>query len=138
MALTYDVIRPAKQNGAAVLWIQSGGWYTAIGRELGAAVVPVGLAWQSFLRGHERPVLHDRDQSHPTPAGSYLAACAFPALLLGENPVGIGGDVPGLDESEWTALQRAAWQACRPASTGRGQDLTRPAAPGTSPRSVTV
>ena len=28
MALTYDVLRPAKQNGAAVLWIQSGGWYS--------------------------------------------------------------------------------------------------------------
>ncbi len=29
LALTYDVIRPAKQSGAAVLWIQSGGWYSA-------------------------------------------------------------------------------------------------------------
>ncbi len=28
MALTYDVIKPARQNGAAVLWIQSGGWYS--------------------------------------------------------------------------------------------------------------
>jgi hypothetical protein len=90
--------------------------YTAVGRELGAAVVPVGLAWQSFLRGHERPVLHDRDRSHPTPAGSYLAACAFLAVLFGENPVGIGGDVPGLDGLELTALQQTAWQVCRPVS----------------------
>src|SRR5579859_6353462 len=28
MALTYDVIKPPKQSGAAVLWIQSGGWYS--------------------------------------------------------------------------------------------------------------
>src|SRR5829696_8314121 len=28
LALTYDVIRPAKQNGAAILWVQSGGWYS--------------------------------------------------------------------------------------------------------------
>ena len=28
MALTYDVIRPAKPSGAAILWIQSGGWYS--------------------------------------------------------------------------------------------------------------
>jgi acetyl esterase/lipase len=28
MALTLDVIRPAKPNGAGVLWIQSGGWYS--------------------------------------------------------------------------------------------------------------
>lgn len=28
MALTFDVITPAKANGGAVLWIQSGGWYS--------------------------------------------------------------------------------------------------------------
>jgi acetyl esterase/lipase len=28
MALTLDVIQPAKPNGAGVLWIQSGGWYS--------------------------------------------------------------------------------------------------------------
>jgi acetyl esterase/lipase len=28
MALTLDVIRPAKQNGAAILWIPTGGWYS--------------------------------------------------------------------------------------------------------------
>src|SRR5437868_1746136 len=29
--------------------------YTSIGRELGATVVPVGLAWQSFLGHHDEP-----------------------------------------------------------------------------------
>jgi acetyl esterase/lipase len=28
MALTFDVIRPEKANGAGILWIQSGGWYS--------------------------------------------------------------------------------------------------------------
>ena len=28
MALTFDVIKPAKPNGAAILWLQSGGWYS--------------------------------------------------------------------------------------------------------------
>ncbi len=28
MALTLDVIRPANPNGAGILWIQSGGWYS--------------------------------------------------------------------------------------------------------------
>jgi acetyl esterase/lipase len=28
MALTFDVVSPAKPNGAGVLWIQSGGWYS--------------------------------------------------------------------------------------------------------------
>src|SRR6478609_10741145 len=51
--------------------------YTVIGKEIGAIVVPVGLAWQKFLAKHDRPHLYDRDQSHPPPAGSYLAACVF-------------------------------------------------------------
>jgi acetyl esterase/lipase len=28
LALTFDVVRPAKPNGAGILWIQSGGWYS--------------------------------------------------------------------------------------------------------------
>ena len=28
MALTLDIIQPPEPNGAAVLWIQSGGWYS--------------------------------------------------------------------------------------------------------------
>jgi hypothetical protein len=87
--------------------------YTAIGRELGATVVPVGEVWQHFLQRHDRPVLHDRDQSHPSPAGSYLAACVFLAILFQENPVGIDGEVAGLDKKERALLQKTAWQACK-------------------------
>jgi len=83
--------------------------YQSIGDELGAIVVPVGLAWQKFLATHERPVLHDRDQSHPTLAGSYLAACVFLIVLLKANPVGIASGPAGLDEQDRTVLQDAAW-----------------------------
>jgi hypothetical protein len=47
--------------------------YISVGKELGATVVPVGLDWQNLLAQHARPVLYDRDQSHPMLAGSYLA-----------------------------------------------------------------
>src|SRR5688500_2602081 len=57
--------------------------YTTIGRELGATVVPAGVAWECMLATPGAPVLHDKDGSHPTPAGSYLAACVFLAALLG-------------------------------------------------------
>jgi hypothetical protein len=87
--------------------------YTAIGRELGATVVPVGVAWQSFLRKHDQPVLHDRDQSHPTFAGSYLAACVFLAVLFQESPVGIDSEFADLDEKDRILLQKAAWLACK-------------------------
>jgi hypothetical protein len=62
--------------------------YTSIGKEIGAIVVPAGLAWRAFLAKHEEPVLHDADKSHPTLAGTYLAACTFHATLFGGPPVG--------------------------------------------------
>lgn len=88
--------------------------YSQIGWELGATVVPVGTAWARFLHAHDRPVLHDRDGSHPSVAGSYLAACTFYGALLKESPVGIDVSVAGLGEGDRTALQKAAWEACRP------------------------
>ena len=88
--------------------------YNSIGKEVGAIVVPVGLAWQKFLAKHDRPLLYDRDQSHPSLAGSYFAACVFLAALLKINPVGIEAGGAGLDESDRKVLQRAAWKQCRP------------------------
>jgi hypothetical protein len=87
--------------------------YNSIGEELGAVVVPVGVAWQKFLAKHDGPLLYDRDQSHPSPAGSYLAACVFLAALLKINPAGIEAGGDGLDESDKKVLQRAAWQVCK-------------------------
>jgi len=84
--------------------------YNMIGEELGAIVTPVGLAWQSFLAKHDQPVLHDRDQSHPTLAGTYLAACVFLATLLKENPVGIESGAAKLRKEDRSLLQNAAWQ----------------------------
>ncbi len=87
--------------------------YADIGRELRATVVPVGVAWQRFLREHDQPVLHDRDDSHPTLAGSYLAACVFVAALFKENPVGIETEVASLTGKDQALLQKTAWQVCK-------------------------
>lgn len=87
--------------------------YQSIGTELGALVVPVGLAWQSFLAKHENPELYDRDQSHPTLAGSYLAACVFLAVLCGFDPVGIESSATGLSQQDILLLQRAAGKQFR-------------------------
>jgi hypothetical protein len=93
--------------------------YTGIGGELGATVVPVGLAWQRFLRRHERPVLYDKDQSHPTLAGTYLAACVFLGVLFQESPVGVDAEVAGLSEEDLALLQEVAWQKCQSVSRER-------------------
>jgi hypothetical protein len=88
--------------------------YLSIGEELGATVIPAGIAWQNFLRQHKSPVLHDKDQSHPTLAGSYLAACVFFAMLFGESPVGIASDLKGLTQAEAELLQKTAWATVAP------------------------
>jgi hypothetical protein len=87
--------------------------YTGIGRKLSATVAPVGVAWQSYLCKHDQPALHDKDQSHPTLAGSYLAACVFLAVLFKESPVGIDAEVAGLGAKDRILLQKTAWQACK-------------------------
>ena len=91
--------------------------YATVGEELGATIVPVGVAWQEFIRKHDRPVLHDKDMSHPTLAGSYLAASVFFAVLFEESPVGIASDSKGLTQAEAELLQKAAWTTVGPSIT---------------------
>ncbi len=86
--------------------------YLSVGREIGALVVPVGVAWQRVLRGRTPVALHDRDGSHPSAAGSYLAACVFVAALMRVSPVGLPGTTV-LDAGATLILQQAAWEAVR-------------------------
>jgi hypothetical protein len=54
-------------------------------------------------------VLHDKDASHPTFAGSYLAACVFFATFFKQSPVGISSDgIEGLTAADALLLQRTA------------------------------
>jgi hypothetical protein len=87
--------------------------YASIGRKLGAIVVPVGLAWERVLTQRPHLVLHDRDNSHPNFAGSYLAARVFFATLFGRSPIGLEtNDTAELGRlgMDARALQDAAWQ----------------------------
>jgi len=83
--------------------------YSDIGRELGAQVVPVGLAFARVTT--ERPALALRiaDARHPTLAGTYLAACTFFAALHGQSPQGLAYDA-GLGEVTAAYLQQMAWE----------------------------
>jgi hypothetical protein len=82
--------------------------YESIGSEIGATVIPVGLAWQKFLAGYKSPVLHDKDKSHPTLAGSYLAACVFYAVMFASSPIDIDVGVDGLSDHDAQLLRQAA------------------------------
>jgi hypothetical protein len=103
--------------------------YGAIARELGALLAPVGSAWQRAQQLDPEILLHHADGRHANPAGSYLAACVFFAVLLGASPVGLPGRMdiqgkmrPDLAPGAAALLQQAAWDTVLQA---QGKDETR-------------
>ena len=131
---------------------QIAGAYTAVAAENRARVVPAGLAWAASLHGRPRLVLHTADKKHPTPAGSYLTACVFYAVLYHESPHGLTPTISdgttvyvNLAPADATYLQDVAWQtvqqvarpaATRPATRSATRPATRPAThPTTRPAS---
>lgn len=63
--------------------------YKEAAREVGALLIPVGLAFEESYRRKPELRLHDEfDGSHPSLAGTYLAAAVVYARLYGANPVG--------------------------------------------------
>lgn len=84
--------------------------YTEMGKEIGAPVIPVGLAFAEAKR--QQPDLelqHDFDHSHPTLAGTYLASAVTYATLYGGDPVGLSYDYYGrLPADQIAFLQQVA------------------------------
>ena len=93
------------------------GAYFDIADELKATVAPVGVAWKKALAANPSLVLHQPDKSHPSPTGSYLAACVFYATLFDKSPVRLPGALKKgarvlvqVAPDEAAALQKIAWQ----------------------------
>jgi hypothetical protein len=107
----------ARLNAAADGQQQIADAYNSIGKELGAIVVPAGLAWRAFLAKHDQPVLHDADKSHPTLAGTYLAACTFHETLFNGSPAGEASAAERIDPDHRAALRAAAAAAVAAASS---------------------
>ena len=70
------------------------------------------------MRRHDRPVLHDRDGSHPTLAGTFLAACVAYATLFGRKTFALPEGIVELTEGDkkilglWIAkMQRMSFEA---------------------------
>jgi hypothetical protein len=81
-----------------------------IARESQARVVPVGPAWHAATREMPELQLYTSDGSHPTAAGSYLAACVFHAVLFDDEANGDSvADTLKLDRGVARKLQRVAW-----------------------------
>lgn len=78
--------------------------YTDIAKETGAILVPVGVAWDQCLRERDHPALFDSDGSHPSLAGSYLAACVFVGVLCGKTALDKPTAVAGLEARQTKQL----------------------------------
>jgi hypothetical protein len=72
-----------------------------------ASVSPVGVAWRYVRDNHPTIQLYSGDGSHPSVAGSYLAACTFYASLFRKSPVG-ASYISTLDATTAGILQNAA------------------------------
>jgi hypothetical protein len=80
--------------------------YMQMGEDNDASVCPVGRVWH-YLRDHHAEIeLYMSDESHPSLAGSYAAACAFYTMIFGRNPDSISYST-GLDEHDVQAIHSA-------------------------------
>lgn len=124
-----DLIRTIRVAGARPMlyltWAHRDGWpenglpdyarmqeqidlgYLGLARDLGVAVAPVGVAWSTVVSQNARPGLWQDDGSHPTVAGTYLAACVFYAAIFRQSPAGLGYDA-GLPKDQAASLRQVA------------------------------
>lgn len=94
--------------------------FRRVARDAHGELALVGPAWSRALAADPNLALWAADGVHPTPAGTYLAACVIYRTLTGESPVGLShrslrattdgrtGRPVVLDTRVVEALQRAA------------------------------
>lgn len=81
--------------------------YLAIANELDAPVAPVGFTWFVVRRDHPEIGLWQDDSSHPSTAGTYLAACVFYASIFRQSPEGLAY-ADGLPDAQASVLRTEA------------------------------
>ena len=74
-------------NGEGSMQAAIDAGYLGLGQQLGVGVVPVGEAWTAVLAVDPTIALWQDDGSHPTAAGTFLAAAVFYAALFDADPV---------------------------------------------------
>lgn len=72
-----------------------------------AIVSPVGKLWHYLRMNHPEIELYNADESHPSLAGSYAAACSFYTTIFRKNPSLITNDY-GLNANDALAIRQAA------------------------------
>jgi len=83
--------------------------YLRLGDTLSCIVAPTGVAWQQSIENGDPIELFDPDESHPSLAGHYLAACVYYSVLFQKSPEGLPYTA-GLSSTEALYLQQIADQ----------------------------
>lgn len=107
--LTHAYVKPHKEAKPENINLTEN-LYVSVGNEVGSQVIPVGLVFEEAYRRRPDMKLHqDFDGSHPTLAGTYLAACTVYASIYGKSPVGNSYDCFGkINKETATFLQQVA------------------------------
>ena len=106
--MTHAYVKPHRQFKPQNI-VATEAMYVDVGNEIGALVIPVGLAFEEAYRRFPDLKFHHRDGTHPSLLGTYLAACTTFATLYGRSPVGNAYRADGLiDEGLATQLQQVA------------------------------
>jgi prepilin-type N-terminal cleavage/methylation domain-containing protein len=92
--------------------------FLRIAQEVRAEASPVGVAWARCLQTNPQLNLFASDGSHPSPTGTYLAACVFFGALFDRGPAGLPGTLTvdgqvavSLAPADAASIQAIAWQA---------------------------
>lgn len=80
--------------------------YMMMARDNDASVCPVGRVWRNLRNNYPDIELYQPDNSHPSMAGSYAAACAFYTMIFHRSPLEITF-VPDIQESEASTIRNA-------------------------------
>lgn len=60
--------------------------YTVMADDNHASIAPVAMVWRKIRTDYPGIELYDADESHPSPKGSFAAACTFYATLFEKDP----------------------------------------------------
>jgi hypothetical protein len=83
--------------------------YTAAGNANDALVIPAGLAFARSIAKRPELNLYAADKRHPSPAGTYLAACVTFSALYKQSPIDNAYRAT-LDGPTASFLQAVAWE----------------------------
>jgi hypothetical protein len=65
----------------------------------GSIMVPIDQAFRIFQQSHPNIPIFMSDNKHPSPVGTYLAACVYFRIFTGESPLGLSRRYERKDEN---------------------------------------